>query len=336
MINSVQTLVAGAVNPRYLNLILLPTEKCNFRCTYCYESFEIGQMSQEISTGIKSLITRRLPDLDSLVISWFGGEPLIARSVVLDISSFIVESLKRFPNVRYGGSITTNGHLLDLETFETLTSLGVNRFQISLDGPETVHNKTRIQRGGAGTFRQIWDNLIAISVKSSKEALILLRIHYSPSTWKYLFDLIEDINSVFGEDKRFVVFFKSIERLGGDNDDEIEVFDKATKEKIKRTLGEALKYDRMRYESANEENYICYASQANSFIIRANGDLAKCTVALYEEHNKIGKILPDGKLEIEKQKILPWLHGLETRDAKTLACPYNQIKKLPIPVKIGR
>ena len=28
----------------YLNLIILPTEACNFRCTYCYETFENKKM----------------------------------------------------------------------------------------------------------------------------------------------------------------------------------------------------------------------------------------------------------------------------------------------------
>ena len=39
--------IAAAISPRIQELILLPTEKCNFRCTYCYEDFELGKMSEE-------------------------------------------------------------------------------------------------------------------------------------------------------------------------------------------------------------------------------------------------------------------------------------------------
>ena len=39
--------IAEAISPRIQELILLPTEKCNFRCTYCYEDFELGKMSEE-------------------------------------------------------------------------------------------------------------------------------------------------------------------------------------------------------------------------------------------------------------------------------------------------
>jgi len=50
----------------YLNLIILPTEACNFRCTYCYETFENKKMPRPVVTGIKSLIDRRGEDLDEL------------------------------------------------------------------------------------------------------------------------------------------------------------------------------------------------------------------------------------------------------------------------------
>ena len=40
-------------------LILLPTEKCNFRCSYCYENYEIGQMSNQTMESIKKLIWNR-------------------------------------------------------------------------------------------------------------------------------------------------------------------------------------------------------------------------------------------------------------------------------------
>jgi len=45
------------------------------------------------------------------------------------------------------------------------------------------------------------------------------------------------------------------------------------------------------------ENYICYASKANSLVIRADGRIAKCTVALNDERNHIGDLKPDGSLD---------------------------------------
>ena len=41
------------LNARVLQLVLLPTEACNFRCVYCFESFEHGPMTPSVVIGIK-------------------------------------------------------------------------------------------------------------------------------------------------------------------------------------------------------------------------------------------------------------------------------------------
>src|SRR5690242_7308023 len=78
---------ANAFSNSNLQLILFPTEQCNFRCTYCYEDFALGRMSDEIISGVKNLIAKR-KDLKHLNIMWFGGEPTAALDIVLDISTF--------------------------------------------------------------------------------------------------------------------------------------------------------------------------------------------------------------------------------------------------------
>ena len=59
-----------------LELILLASEDCNFRCQYCYEDFTRGTMKPEIRESVKKLVLKRLPSLRYLSVSWFGGEPL--------------------------------------------------------------------------------------------------------------------------------------------------------------------------------------------------------------------------------------------------------------------
>ena len=76
-----------AFNTRRLELILLPTEKCNFRCRYCYEDFKIGKMTSRVVNAVKSLLHNRVSTLDRLDIGWFGGEPLLASEIVRDIQS---------------------------------------------------------------------------------------------------------------------------------------------------------------------------------------------------------------------------------------------------------
>src|SRR5215211_2329775 len=88
--NTFEAELASSFLNESLHLIVLPTEQCNFRCTYCYEDFSIGRMSSEVIQGVKRLIDRRLPSLKSLSVSWFGGEPLLGRAIVEDISEHIV------------------------------------------------------------------------------------------------------------------------------------------------------------------------------------------------------------------------------------------------------
>ena len=54
---------AKLLTNKILHLILLPTEKCNFRCKYCYEDFSIGRMNVDTISGVKALLEKRCSDL---------------------------------------------------------------------------------------------------------------------------------------------------------------------------------------------------------------------------------------------------------------------------------
>jgi uncharacterized protein len=73
----VDTLLLKHVRSDVLQLIILPTEQCNFRCVYCYELFDYGLIRQEVVEWIKNLLIARKSSLKYLSVSWFGGEPLI-------------------------------------------------------------------------------------------------------------------------------------------------------------------------------------------------------------------------------------------------------------------
>ncbi|MFG2860265.1 radical SAM protein [Streptomyces sioyaensis] len=171
--------LVAALTDRTLHLIILATEQCNFRCAYCYEDFSVGRMGPETVQGIKRLLDRRLDGLRQLNVSWFGGEPLLARPIVEDISSHVVESLGRLPELPYLGDMTTNGYLLDVTTAERLAGLGVGSYQISLDGPQAVHDTTRVRADGGKSFQRIGENLLALR-DSALPLRILLRIHLTP------------------------------------------------------------------------------------------------------------------------------------------------------------
>lgn len=315
-------LMKMGISNYYFQLIILPTEKCNFRCTYCYEDFAAGRMKQETILGIQALLESRCADLRYLNISWFGGEPLTAKDIVLEISEYAMSLAYRYPKLRYIGDMTTNAYLLDYKTVAILANVGVREYQISLDGPREVHDKSRIRADGSSTYDRIWANLLAIR-DSSLSVSIILRIHFTADTFKLINPLIEDIRREFLHDSRFGIFFKAIERLGGPNDASIKIFSEAEKEEAVKSLKTKLFGENLA-SSQNvsvSDNTVCYASRPNSLVIRSNGDVGKCTVALYDERNKIASLQPDGTLRLIPGRLAPWVRGIETLDPTTLGCP---------------
>jgi uncharacterized protein len=318
-----------------LHLILLPTERCNFRCTYCYEDFTIGRMNAATIEGVKRLVEHRLDELQSLTISWFGGEPLLARTVVEDISEYIVRVTAAHQDVHYDADITTNGYLLDSATVTRLAELGIGLFQISLDGPESFHDQTRVRANGQGSFRQIWNNLLAIR-DGTADVHVMLRIHLTPANLPSMQEFLVQIRETFLGDTRFSVLLKPVEHLGGPNDDSIEIISQEDRPRVLAEL-EALVIEGGDAGRLYPAPSICYASNSNSLMIRANGLVGKCTVALTDPANTIGRLTQDGSLIIDNQRLRPWLRGWESHDLAVLECPYNSLHDdHPQLLQIGR
>lgn len=276
-------------------------------------------MSPEVIKGIKLLISKRVTNLNKLILSWFGGEPLVAKDIVLDISKYAFDISKRNPSLLYQGAMSTNGYLLTGKLFSELVKLGLNSYQISIDGPHEVHNQTRRRIDGKGTFERIWSNLLEIR-DSELQANIVLRLHLTQSNILAMESLINNIEYEFGSSKMFSVFFKPVEKLGGGNDNNLNVISTKDQPSIIRELKSKLKNVRCSNFEENDMS-VCYAAKPNSLAIRSDGSLSKCTVALREQKNHIGKINSDGTLEINHQKLAPWLRGFENMDKNVLGCP---------------
>jgi uncharacterized protein len=321
--------IIEALDRRKGNIILYPTEACNFRCVYCYEEHAPKAMPVGVIEAIKKLIRRRMEDLDALTIGWFGGEPLLAIRAIDEISSFILAERKAFPGLAYKAHMSTNGYLLSREMFVHLCELGVSHFQVSLDGDADEHDKTRILGNGGGTFDRIWNNLVAISETDVGSAQILLRVHVLPSNTGSLPRLIEKINSAFGRDPRFKVFLKLICDLGECAMGKDNMFVEKDYEKISKPYYDMLAAEEMGYKVS--EDAICYASMANSFAIRADGTIEKCTVALGEHRNLVGKLNEDGTVEMDNEKMYPWIQGLISQDDRWLKCPWSMMSRTAAP-----
>lgn len=319
--------ILSLISNRFLELIILPTEQCNFRCTYCYEDFSIGKMKARTVIAIKKLISNRFHSLDMLKISWFGGEPLLAKEIIFEISSHIMQLKQIYPHVKIIGGITTNAYLLNDKMLQQLVTLGVSLYQISLDGTEHVHNQTRQRGNHRGSFNEIWRHLLAAKM-SQLDFAILLRIHVTPENTEDLFDLLDQIKFHFAGDTRFSLFFKTIENLGGKNAGSFKVLTGQSKEEILARLYQHVDNKMLIKNLDDHGSYVCYAAQTNSFVIRADGRIGKCTVALSDDRNHIGELLEDGTVTVSAEKLALWTRGIKSQNESELSCPMYQLPKI--------
>ncbi len=142
-----------------LSLIVMPTEECNFRCVYCYESFQKPKMSEENQKALKDYISNNMGRVHGFSIEWFGGEPLLGIDVIRNISKHAVREADKY-NAAFAAAITTNGYLLTPEVFEeAVNDWRLLRYQITIDGPREFHNRRRVLESGGPTFDQVISNL---------------------------------------------------------------------------------------------------------------------------------------------------------------------------------
>lgn len=208
--------IGSCISPRKLDLTLLSTEKCNFRCVYCYEEFELGAMPPHVVEGVCNLITRRAEaGLEDLSLSWFGGEPLIALKVVRAICQHSFRESERF-GFKLRGGFTTNAYTLTPDLLAELVALKQSFFQITLDGWRDAHDATRLRADGKGTFDVIWRNLLAAR-DTILNFRIVLRVHITNTNHTSLVTLCSAIGQEFGEDSRFHVDFQDVRDMGGEN-----------------------------------------------------------------------------------------------------------------------
>lgn len=163
-----QRLARGRNQRKHLLLTLAPTMGCNFNCTYCVEPEALRRrvelMTEEVQDAIVELVRRELADpaLESVMVAWFGGEPLLAIDVIGELSQRLI-ALCDERSVRYDANVTTNGYNLDDHAIAVLARCRVRFLKISLDGPKHVHDRRRLLRGGGGTFDRILRNIVAAS-----------------------------------------------------------------------------------------------------------------------------------------------------------------------------
>ena len=199
-----------------LELTIIPTNACNFDCVYCYQKEPYFFMSKETMDSIIFYIEKHIGEYTGLLISWFGGEPLLAKELMVEFMEKVrMICLKK--HIPFYSNVTTNGYELDLKTFKSLIKNHVLYYQITIDGPKEIHNKQRPHKTNSDSFEKIVKNLMDIkeNVKGNRYK-IAVRVNISTSVQPYIEDFIEWLYNKFGNDSRFTIVWEIVRDWGGE------------------------------------------------------------------------------------------------------------------------
>jgi uncharacterized protein len=305
---------------KYLNILILPTEQCNFRCVYCYEKFERGTMTLETQQNISRFVDEHIDEYEGLNVSWFGGEPLEALDVIVSLSQALINVCKAHKKLYFAG-MTTNAYNLTLDVFKLLKRLHVLEYQITLDGFPDEHDRQRILPDGKGTASQITDNLLSIKNGiSSNTFRITLRTNFTRPMLKNAGAFAEFLKQTFCDDNRFGIFWQVVEDYGYLPDDSIKENFCSVDEYITLIRKYAFNFKNNVFKTAfMPGGTICYAMKRNAFAFGADGAIKKCTCDLENEENHLGIV----GVSFDEEKLDKWLD-------RDLSPSCHHCKKRPI------
>ncbi len=140
------------------------TLDCNLACPYCFEDHFRGShaMSEETARLLVAHIKREQIDRGRDVeLRFYGGEPLMAVPRLKEIAGPLRDAAT-VAGTKFSCSLVTNATLLTRPVVENLLPFGLKSAQITLDGPEEIHNSQRPFVSGLGSFKLIVDNLHSV------------------------------------------------------------------------------------------------------------------------------------------------------------------------------
>lgn len=117
------------------------TERCNFRCVYCYQEHEPKTLKSDNAKKLINTVREILSanNYKSLRIHYFGGEPLLNLEMLYFLHDEFQKVSREF-NIKYEPFITTNGSMLNRDI---LSRVRFRNVQLTFDGLEETHNKLR-------------------------------------------------------------------------------------------------------------------------------------------------------------------------------------------------
>jgi uncharacterized protein len=174
------------------------TQQCGQRCHYCIyndhfkEKRNYSDMAMSIETGRKAIdfLKEHSFNHDTVMMGFYGGEPL---SRFPFIKSCVEYAGEIFDKQRVIFNITTNATLITPEIAEYLLQNGFSVL-VSIDGPESIHNRYRKDAKGNGSYQKAMRGLKILAEKYNqiKNGQISINAVYAPPYSEEKLNMIND------------------------------------------------------------------------------------------------------------------------------------------------
>lgn len=155
--------IAGAAPPAFHVMVKPGGAICNLDCEYCYflskEQLYPGsrfRLADELlETYTKQYIAAQTAS--EVTFAWQGGEPTLLGLPFFE-RALELQAIHKRPGMTLHNTFQTNGTLLDDDWCRFFRRHNV-LVGLSLDGPERLHDRYRVNKGGKGTFKGVMRGL---------------------------------------------------------------------------------------------------------------------------------------------------------------------------------
>lgn len=306
---------------RKLRIVVYPTQDCNLKCWYCYES-HIPNTKMRPSTieRIVKYVTNSIKSntFDEFYITMFGGEPFtdfdtIAYPLLDRVKKIVEKSGKKFTCF-----FVTNATLINSSIIQKLKSLHPH-FQITIDGNKEQHNRIRVWKNGD---KPTFNHILWVIHKLCKEIegdnfFLTLRINYDNKTLCSLLDILEQINDL--DRKKVYIHF---ERIWQTEKESTQEYKRLLKDILKKYIEAGFCVNQGTFRGFP---YSCPSDINNSIVINYDGSIHMCNGRTLSKKTQYGSLLEDGTLDIDQNLMAKRLAKATFEHKECLKC-----KMLPV------
>lgn len=257
------------------------TERCNHGCQYCHSSVVgMGRTDTDMTTDIaeRCVDTVFCAPGHAVTIEFQGGEPMANWEVLCHIIQY-AKKKNVFARKSVAFSLVTNFSLMNEEKLDFLTE---NRIQIctSLDGPEELHNRTRIYtEGNSHAVTAHWITRVNQRYRDMGLDSNLYRVEALPTITRFSLPLWKELVDEFVRLGCRAVFLRKLDPFG---------FAAATKRKLGYSMDDFLEFYR------NAFDYILELNINGTQVMERNAAIMLCKIIGDTEPNYLDLRSPGG------------------------------------------